>query len=77
MKYAKDVMVATLKNVFHNSGVLWQRRFEPIPEPGAAANAHYDLKLGYSSSHQWALDACLRARRSSTSEQVPAASRPN
>jgi glycosyltransferase involved in cell wall biosynthesis len=57
MKYAKDVMIATIKNVFHNSGVLWQRRFEPIPQPGEAGNAHYDLKLGYSSSHQWALDA--------------------
>ncbi len=57
MKYAKDVMVATLKNVAHRSGILWQRRFEPLPVPGAAANAHYDLKLGYSSSHQWALDA--------------------
>jgi glycosyltransferase involved in cell wall biosynthesis/2-polyprenyl-3-methyl-5-hydroxy-6-metoxy-1,4-benzoquinol methylase len=57
MKYAKDVMVATVKNVAHRSGVLWQRRFEPIPQPGEAGNAHYDLKLGYSSSHQWALDA--------------------
>jgi glycosyltransferase involved in cell wall biosynthesis len=57
MKYAKDVMLATVKNVFHRAGVLWQRRFEPIPVPGEAANAHYDLKLGYSSSHQWALDA--------------------
>jgi glycosyltransferase involved in cell wall biosynthesis/2-polyprenyl-3-methyl-5-hydroxy-6-metoxy-1,4-benzoquinol methylase len=57
MKYAKDVMVATVKNVFHRSGVLWQRRFEPIPQQGEAGNAHYDLKLGYSSSHQWALDA--------------------
>lgn len=60
MKYAKDVMLATLKNVFHRSGVLWQRRFEPLPEAGAADNARYELKLGYSSSHQWALDAVPR-----------------
>ena len=57
MRYAKDVMVATLKNVAHRSGVLWQRRFDPIPDPGEAANLHYDLKLGYTSSHQLALDA--------------------
>jgi glycosyltransferase involved in cell wall biosynthesis len=57
MKYAKDVMIATLKNVAHRSGVLWQRRFEPVSAEGEAGNAHYDLKLGYASSHQWALDA--------------------
>ncbi len=55
MKYAKDVVLATLRNVAHRSGVLHQRRFESI-EPGPA-NAHYDLKLGFASSHQWALDA--------------------
>jgi glycosyltransferase involved in cell wall biosynthesis len=57
MKYAKDVLVATTKNVFHRSGLLWQRRFDPLPPPDEAGNVHYDLKLGYSSSHQWALDA--------------------
>jgi 2-polyprenyl-3-methyl-5-hydroxy-6-metoxy-1,4-benzoquinol methylase len=57
VKYAKDVLVATTKNVFHRSGLLWQRRFDPLPVAGEAGNAHYDLKLGYSSSHQWALDA--------------------
>lgn len=53
MKYAKDVMIATAKNAFHRSGLLWQRRFDPLTE----ANTHYDLKLGYASSHSWALDA--------------------
>lgn len=57
MRYAKDVMVATAKNVAHRAGVLWQRRFEPLPAPDEAGNAHYDLKLGYTSSHQLALDA--------------------
>jgi len=57
MRYAKDVMVATLKNAAHRSGILWQRRYEPKQLPGEQPNAHYDLKLGYSSSHQWALDA--------------------
>jgi len=54
MKYAKDVVVATLENVVHRAGLLHQRRFEPVPEQG---NVHYDLKLGYASSHQFALDA--------------------
>ncbi|MBK7865284.1 MAG: glycosyltransferase family 2 protein [Archangiaceae bacterium] len=57
MKYAKDVMIATSKNVAHRAGILWQRRFEPKEVAGEAANAHYDLKLGYTSSHQLALDA--------------------
>ncbi|MFZ5469026.1 MAG: bifunctional glycosyltransferase/class I SAM-dependent methyltransferase, partial [Myxococcota bacterium] len=51
MKYAKDVMVTTLKNVAHRSGLLHQRRFDPMVED----NHHYDLKLGYPSSHSWAL----------------------
>ena len=54
MKYAKDVLLATLRNVAHRSGLLYQRRFDPILEQ---ENAHYDLKLGYASSHQFALDA--------------------
>jgi len=53
MKYARDVMVATVQNVFHRTGLLWQRRFEPV----AQGNTHYQLKLGYPSSHQYALDA--------------------
>jgi glycosyltransferase involved in cell wall biosynthesis len=53
MKYAKDVMVATVKNTLHRSGVLYQRRFDV----SAHDNAHYDLKLGYPSSHTYALDA--------------------
>jgi len=53
MKYAKDVMSATLQNVAHRSGLLYQRRFDPAGE----GNTHYDLKLGYESSHTYALDA--------------------
>jgi glycosyltransferase involved in cell wall biosynthesis len=53
MKYARDVMVATVKYALHRSGVLYQRRFDPSP----MGNAHYDLKLGYPSSHQYAVDA--------------------
>ena len=53
MKYAKDVMVATVRNALHRSGILYQRRFDVAP----ADNSHYDLKLGYPSSHSYALDA--------------------
>ena len=54
LKYAKDVVLATLRNVAHRAGLLYQRRYEPV---GDEDNAHYDLKLGYASSHQFALDA--------------------
>jgi glycosyltransferase involved in cell wall biosynthesis len=53
MKYAKDVLWATLQNVAHRSGLGYQRRFDPHLDE----NAHYDLKLGYDSSHSYALDA--------------------
>jgi 2-polyprenyl-3-methyl-5-hydroxy-6-metoxy-1,4-benzoquinol methylase len=53
MKYAYDVILETVKNVFHRWGVLYQRRFDPE----TIENIRYDLKLGYASSHQWALDA--------------------
>jgi glycosyltransferase involved in cell wall biosynthesis len=51
LKYAKNVILATLQNVAHRAGLLFQRRFEPI------GHARYDLKLGYASSHQFAVDA--------------------
>jgi len=53
MKYAKDVLWATLQNAAHRSGVLYQRRFDASPQD----NSHYDLKLGYDSSHSYALEA--------------------
>jgi glycosyltransferase involved in cell wall biosynthesis len=53
MRYAKDVLLATVKNVAHRAGLLYQRRFEPIAEE----NRYYDLKLGFPSSHSWALEA--------------------
>jgi glycosyltransferase involved in cell wall biosynthesis len=53
LKYAKDVLVATLQNTAHRAGILHQRRFDPVPgDPG-----RYDLKLGYPSSHTTALAA--------------------
>jgi glycosyltransferase involved in cell wall biosynthesis len=52
MRYAGDVMVATLRNVAHRAGVLHQRKLEPL-----AATTDEELKLGYPSSHTHALAA--------------------
>lgn len=53
MKYAKNVVWATMQSVAHRAGLLYQRRFDA----DQSGNAHYDLKLGYPSSHTYALDA--------------------
>jgi glycosyltransferase involved in cell wall biosynthesis len=53
MKYAKNVLVATLQNAVHRSGLLYRRRFDPHLQE----NSHYDLKLGYASSHSYTLEA--------------------
>lgn len=53
MKYARDVILATVKNAAHRSGILYQRRYDTSPQ----SNLHYQLKLGYPSSHTYALDA--------------------
>jgi glycosyltransferase involved in cell wall biosynthesis len=53
LKYAKDVMHVTLQNVAHRMGVLYQRRFDVSPPD----NRHYSLKMGYPSSHEWAVAA--------------------
>jgi glycosyltransferase involved in cell wall biosynthesis len=53
LKYAKDVMLATTQNALHRLGLLYQRRFDTQ----LASNLHYDLKLGYASSHTYAVEA--------------------
>jgi glycosyltransferase involved in cell wall biosynthesis len=53
LKYAKDVMVSTVQNALHRAGLFYQRRFDTGPDD----NTHYDLKLGYASSHTYAIDA--------------------
>ncbi len=50
-RYAWNVTMATIRNVFHRSGLLYQRRFDPVSH----GNIHYDLKLGFTSSHSVAL----------------------
>lgn len=51
--YARAVLAAAVRSAFHRSGLLYQRRLDPLP----IANTHYDLKLGYASSHTYALAA--------------------
>jgi len=53
LRYAREVMRASLGNALHRHGLVHQRRFEPL----TVGNDHYDLKLGFASSHSWALDA--------------------
>ncbi len=53
LRYAWDVAIATTRNLFHRAGLLYQRRYDTEP-PG---NTRYDLKLGYASSHSWAVQA--------------------
>jgi glycosyltransferase involved in cell wall biosynthesis len=51
MRYAGDVLLATLRDVAHRAGVLYRRRYAP------RAEVAYEEKRGYPSSHEWALGA--------------------
>jgi len=51
--YAWNVLMATIRNTLHRSGLLYQYRLDPV----SFENSHYDLKLGYPSSHTFALEA--------------------
>jgi 2-polyprenyl-3-methyl-5-hydroxy-6-metoxy-1,4-benzoquinol methylase len=53
MMYAAQVVRVTLQAVVHRFGVLYQRRFDTDPDD----NSHYTLKLGYPSSHSYAIDS--------------------
>jgi len=54
LAYAKNVALATLRNAAHRAGILYQRKYDVGP---ADDHAHYEPKLGYASSHTYALDA--------------------
>lgn len=54
VRYAADVLHTTAANAVHRLGILYQRRFDP---DARGDNAHYQLKLGYASSHTYALAA--------------------
>ncbi len=54
MAYAWNVVSATLQNVAHRFGILYQRRFDVTPPTDTS---HYSAKLDYASSHTFALEA--------------------
>jgi len=54
MAYAKNVALATLRNAAHRAGILYQRKYDVGP---ADDHGHYEPKLGYASSHTYALEA--------------------
>jgi len=53
LQYAKNVVLATIASRLHRLNIFYDRKFD-IDGP---TNTHYDLKLGYSSSHTMALEA--------------------
>lgn len=54
LRYARNVVAATLKYAAHRAGIFYQRRYDTDT---LAGSRHYELKLGYASSHTLALDA--------------------
>jgi 2-polyprenyl-3-methyl-5-hydroxy-6-metoxy-1,4-benzoquinol methylase len=52
LRYAKNVVLATLRNAAHRAGIYYRRRYDV--ETG---NSHYGAKIGYASSHTFAIDA--------------------
>jgi glycosyltransferase involved in cell wall biosynthesis len=53
IRYAGNVMTAVLRSAAHRSGFFYERRFDCTGN----GNVHYGLKLGYPSSHSYALQA--------------------
>ncbi|MES2786967.1 MAG: bifunctional glycosyltransferase/class I SAM-dependent methyltransferase [Pseudomonadota bacterium] len=54
MRYAKDVMVSVMKARAQQYSIVYDPKFDCAPQ--TAGNAHYQLKLGYESTHQAVLD---------------------
>jgi glycosyltransferase involved in cell wall biosynthesis len=59
LRYAKDVVSATIASRLHGMSLFYNRKFDIDPE----GNTHYELKLGYPSSHTAALDAVAPGAR--------------
>jgi glycosyltransferase involved in cell wall biosynthesis len=53
IKYAKDVVLTTVASRLHGLSIFYDRKFDVT----GRTNTHYELKLGYPSSHSMALDA--------------------
>jgi len=59
LRYAAQVMRSSMGNALHRHGLVHQRRFEPL----AVSTHGSELKLGFASSHSWALEAVPRGAR--------------
>lgn len=59
MRYAKDVTLTTVRSRLHRLSFLYSRKFD-VDGP---ANRHYNLKLGFPSSHSLAIDAVPEGSR--------------
>jgi glycosyltransferase involved in cell wall biosynthesis len=53
LKYAMDVVRTTCASRLHQLNIFYDRKFDVVGQ----TNTHYDLKLGYRSSHTMALEA--------------------
>ena len=61
VRYAKDVMLTTFQRVAHGLGCSTSAGSSRCDD--GHGNSHYDVKLGYPSSHQFALDAVPEGSR--------------
>lgn len=52
MKYAKDMMLATIRSRLHLLNIFYDRKFDIDP----VINRHYSPKLSYASSHTMAVE---------------------
>lgn len=59
IRYAKDVLLATVGSRLHGINLLYDRKFDIE----GSENRHYGLKLGYRSSHTMAIDTVPEGAR--------------
>ena len=59
LKYARDVVRATCASRLHQLNIFYDRKFDIAGQ----TNTHYDVKLGYRSSHTMALEAVPHGAR--------------
>jgi glycosyltransferase involved in cell wall biosynthesis len=59
IRYARDVLASTVGSRLHLMNLFYDRRFD-VAEP---SNSHYDVKLGFESSHTAALHAVAPGSR--------------
>ena len=59
LRYARDVIRTTCASRLHGLNIFYDRKFDVA----AQTNTHYDLKIGYPSSHTMALEAVAPGAR--------------